>query len=179
VPASKSPSPDPSVVAGDVAARLRAAVARIDRLSSREVLGSALTRTQFSVLGALARRGEQRLSDLVEREGLNPTMLSRVVGARERNGWAVRSQHPDDGRAVLVEVTPAGRELYQRLQRERSALIEEHLRGLTGEQARTLVAALPLLEGLADHMADHLAEHLRSSRAGAGTAAEAAAVVGR
>ena len=171
MPASKLPSADPSVVAGDVAARLRAAVARIDRLSSREVLGSALTRTQFSVLGALARRGEQRLSDLVEREGLNPTMLSRVVGALERNGWAVRSQHPDDGRAVLVEVTHAGRELYQRLQRERSALIEEHLRSLTGEQARALVAALPLLEGLADHMADHmadhLAEHLRGSRAGA------------
>ena len=150
---------------GDVAARLRAAVARIDRLLAREVLGGALTRTQFSVLGALARRGEQRLSDLVEREGLNPTMLSRVVGALETNGWATRSQHPDDRRAVLVAVTPAGREVYERLQRERSALIEAYLGVLSGEDSATLVAALPLLEGLADHLVD-----AQAVRAGAGAA---------
>jgi DNA-binding MarR family transcriptional regulator len=137
---------------GGVAARLRIAVTRIDRLLAREVLGSALTRTQFSVLGALARAGELRLSDLVEREGLNPTMLSRVVGALEKNGWATRSQHPDDGRAVLVGVTPAGTELYERLQRERSALIDDYLVGLSAEQSRALLSALPLLEGLADHL---------------------------
>jgi DNA-binding MarR family transcriptional regulator len=144
----------------DTAVRLRAAVARIDRLLAREVLGGALTRTQFSVLGALARRGEQRLSDLAEREGVNPTMLSRVVGALEKHGWAVRSQHPDDGRAVLAEVTPAGRELYERLQRERSALIEDYLGGLSADEVAGLVAALPLLEGLA--------EHLLSAQSGAG-----------
>ena len=151
MPASNPDSPPP-LVAGDVATRLRAAVARVDRLLAREVLGSALTRTQFSVLGSLARRGEQRLSDLVEREGLNPTMLSRVVGALEKNGWATRSQHPDDGRAVLVAVTPAGREVYERLQRERSALIDDYLGGLSAEQSRALAAALPVLEGLADHL---------------------------
>jgi DNA-binding MarR family transcriptional regulator len=149
VPASKSFSLPRT---GDVAARLRVAVTRVDRLLAREVLGSALTRTQFSVLGALARNGEMRPADLAERDGLNPTMLSRVVGALEKNGWVRRSQHPDDGRAVLVEVTPAGRELYERLQQERSALIDDYLGGLTAEQSRTLVAALPLLEGLADHL---------------------------
>jgi DNA-binding MarR family transcriptional regulator len=137
---------------GGVAARLRIAVTRVDRLLAREVLGSALTRTQFSVLGALARNGEMRLSDLAERDGLNPTMVSRVVGALEKSGWVARSQHPDDGRAVLAEVTPAGRDLYERLQRERAALIDEYLGRLTAEQSRALEAALPLLEGLADHL---------------------------
>lgn len=152
MPASKLCSGGPGPAVGDVAARLRAAIARIDRLLARGVLSSALTRTQFSVLGALARRGEQRLSDLVEREGLNPTMLSRVVGALEKNGYASRSQDPNDGRAVLVTVTPAGHDLYQRLQRERSALIDNYLGGLSAEESRTLVAALPLLEGLAEHL---------------------------
>ena len=100
--------------ATDTASRLRVAVARIDRLLGREVLRSDLTRTQFSVLATLAREGELRLSALGEREGLNPTMLSRVVAALERAGWVERAPDPDD----------AGR----------------------------VAAALPLLEGLADHL---------------------------
>jgi DNA-binding MarR family transcriptional regulator len=140
------------MVQRDVAARLRAAVARIDRLLAREVLGSGLTRTQFSVLGAVARRGEQRLGDLADREGVNPTMLSRVVGALEGAGHVRRLPDPLDRRAVVVEVTPAGVELYERLQRERSALIDEYLAGLRPEEADQLAAALPLLESLANHL---------------------------
>jgi DNA-binding MarR family transcriptional regulator len=153
VPASKYL--DPPTTTSEVALRLRTAVARIDRRLAREVLGSVLTRTQFSVLGVLARQGQQRLGDLVAREGLNPTMLSRVVGALEKSGWANRSPDPRDGRAVLVGITAEGRQLYEQLQRERSALIQEYLDGLTREDADRLVAALPLLEGLADHLWRH------------------------
>ena len=136
----------------ETAARLRTAVARIDRLLSRQVLGSSLTRTQFSVLGVLARTGEQRLADLLDREGLNPSMLSRVVGALERDGWVDRSPDPADRRAAVVAITPAGASLHQRLQRERSALVEDWLAGLDGAAERRLVAALPLLEGLAEEL---------------------------
>lgn len=160
MPASKYLDPPPT--ASDAAPRLRAAVARIDRLLAREVLGSVLTRTQFSVLGVLARRGQQRLSDLADREGLNPTMLSRVVGVLEKSGWVERSPDPRDGRAVLVGITAGGRQLYEQLQRERSALIQEYLDGLDREDADRLAAALPLLEGLAGHLLHH--------RAGAGAA---------
>ena len=64
-----------------------------------------------------------------------------------------------------MAVTPAGREVYERLQRERSALIEDYLGGLTGEGSAALVAALPLLEGLADHLVDS-----QAVRASAGAA---------
>jgi DNA-binding MarR family transcriptional regulator len=156
VPASKLP---PSA---ETASRLRVAVARIDRLLSREVLGAELTRTQFSVLGTLVREGETRLSALGEREGLNPTMLSRVVAALERAGWVERAPDPDDGRASRVSATAAGRALHARLRRERSALVEEWLRGLADDEAGRLAAALPLLEGLAAHLVEHAAARARA-----------------
>jgi DNA-binding MarR family transcriptional regulator len=146
VPASKF------LASADTASRLRVAVARIDRLLGREVLRRDLTRTQFSVLATLAREGELRLSALGEREGLNPTMLSRVVAALERAGWVERAPDPDDGRAALVSATAAGRALHARLRRERSALVEEWLSGLDPDDAGRVLAALPLLEGLADHL---------------------------
>jgi DNA-binding MarR family transcriptional regulator len=136
----------------DTASRLRVAVARIDRLLGREVLRRDLTRTQFSVLATLAREGELRLSALGEREGLNPTMLSRVVAALERAGWVERAPDPDDGRAALVSATAAGRALHARLRRERSALVEEWLDGLDPDDAGRVAAAVRLLEGLADHL---------------------------
>jgi DNA-binding MarR family transcriptional regulator len=155
VPASKYLDPPPTT--SDVAQRLRVAVARIDRLLAREVLRGALTRTQFSVLGVLARQGQQRLSALADREGLNPTMLSRVVGALEKSGWVVRAPDPRDGRAVIVETTAEGRQRYEQLQRERSALVQEYVDGLAADEADRLATALPLLEGLADHLWRHQA----------------------
>ncbi|MGZ6300464.1 MAG: MarR family winged helix-turn-helix transcriptional regulator [Candidatus Limnocylindria bacterium] len=136
----------------DVATRLRAAIARVDRLLARQVVGSGLTRTQFSILGAVTRSGPRGLGDLAEREGINPTMLSRIVGKLETAGLLRRSPHPQDGRAVVVGVTDAGAKLYQQLQRERTGLIEDYLAELPPEQARRLVEALPVLENLADHL---------------------------
>jgi DNA-binding MarR family transcriptional regulator len=132
--------------------RLRGAIARIDRLLARELVGSRLTRTQISVLFALVRRGQHRLGDLAEREAVNPTMLSRVAASLEAAGLVQRLQDPQDRRAVLVEATPAGASLYARLQRERASLIAGYLEGLSPEQADLLVQALPVLEGLADHI---------------------------
>jgi DNA-binding MarR family transcriptional regulator len=148
VPASKHFDDQPDGVAG----RLRIAVARIDRLLARQVLGSDLTRSQFSVLGAVVRQGQQRLADLVDREGMNPTMLSRVVGALERSGWVERLADPEDRRAVVVRATPEGTAYHQRLQRERSALLADYLRGQDDAALERIVAALPLLEELADHL---------------------------
>jgi len=136
----------------DLAERLRVVAARIDRLSSREVLAGTLTRTQFLVLGALARHDHLRVSDLASREGLNQTMVSRTLGGLEGSGWAQRSPDPADGRAVVAAITDAGRRLHERLQQERATLIQAHLDELAPEDTAALAAALPLLEGLAAHL---------------------------
>jgi DNA-binding MarR family transcriptional regulator len=133
------------------AARLRGAVARIDRSLAREGSGG-LTRTQLSVLVGLVRVGEQRIGDLAEREGVNPTMLSRVVARLYDEGLIQRVPDARDGRAVLVAVTPAGEELYARLQEERARAVTGYLDGLAPEDVQRLEDALPVLEGLADHL---------------------------
>ena len=132
--------------------RLRAAIARTDRLLAREVVGEGLTRTEFSLLGAVARAGELRMAALVERERVHPTMLSRIVGRLAAAGWVTRVADPDDGRAALVAVTEPGAALYEQLQRERARRIEEYLAGLPEADAGLLSAALPVLDALADHL---------------------------
>ncbi len=132
--------------------RLRTAVARIARLVDRQVSGGGMTRTQLSVLITVARRGPLGISELADIEGLNPTMLSRVLGKLEADGLVSRTATETDRRAVRVQTTPAGRSLHQRLRRQRSQLIAERLTGLPDEQASRLLAALPALESLAEQL---------------------------
>ena len=134
------------------AARLRTAIARADRLLAREGAGAGLTRTELSVLGAVARMDSASLALLADREGLNPSMLSRVVTALTNAGLVQRRSHPDDGRQGVVEITPAGAELYDRLQRDRTALLADYLDRLPAEDAATLHRSLDVIEGLVEHL---------------------------
>src|ERR1700709_919294 len=95
--------------------RLRVALARIARLVDRQVSGEGMTRTQLSVLGTAARLGDLGISELAEIEGLNPTMLSRLVGKLEVAGLVRRTPDPEDRRAVRVQVTEAGVALHEQL----------------------------------------------------------------
>jgi DNA-binding MarR family transcriptional regulator len=79
-------------------------------------------------------------------------MLSRVVGKLDSFGLIRRLRDPDDFRAARVEVTPEGRQTYQRIAAERAAIVSERVAGLPPEQEAALVAALPALENLAEDL---------------------------
>jgi DNA-binding MarR family transcriptional regulator len=132
--------------------RLRVALARISRALDRQTRGDQLTRTQLSVLATVARRGPIRISEVAEVEGVNPTMLSRIVAKLEAAGLLGRTADPSDGRAAHVEITPAGAELHARLRDERTELLAGRLGALPAGQADRLREALPALEALAESL---------------------------
>ena len=136
----------------DSVIRLRRTVLRLARQLNAASVGEGLTPTQASVLGIITRRGPLGLTELSEIEGLNPTMLSRVVGKLDSFGLIRRLRDPDDFRAARVEVTPEGRQAYQRIAAERAAILSERLAGLPPDQEAALVAALPALENLAEDL---------------------------
>src|ERR1700712_4845288 len=117
----------------DDVARLRIALARVARALDRQTRGHELTRTQASVLATAARLGPLRITELAEIEGVNPTMLSRIVAKLEDAGSLHCGPEPEDRRAALVEPTAEGRALQQRLRDERTRLLAEHLAGLPEE----------------------------------------------
>ena len=133
-------------------ARLRIALGRIARVVDRTSAAGGLTRTQLSVLGSVGRLKTVPVGELAEIEGLNPTMLSRIVGKLEADGLVRRLPAADDRRAVQVQITPAGRALHLKLRRLRTQLFAERLAELPTGQAAELLAALPALESLAEQM---------------------------
>ncbi len=136
----------------DDIARLRIALARIARRVDRQVSGDGLTRTQLSVLGTVVRLGPIGATELADIEGVNPTMLSRVIGKLEAAGYLTRTAAEHDRRAVLVHATDSGQHLQRRLRGERTALFAERLGQLADRDQQALVRALPGLEHLAEAM---------------------------
>jgi DNA-binding MarR family transcriptional regulator len=143
----------PDTFDADNVARLRIALARTSRLLDRSVASDGLTRTQMSVLGTVARRGPIGIGELAEIEGVNPTMLSRVVAKLDEIDLIRRRPDPADGRAARVVITPEGAELHERLLRQRTEVLTSMLHELPRPLAADLLKALPALEALVELIA--------------------------
>ncbi|MDI1466118.1 MarR family transcriptional regulator [Catellatospora sp. KI3] len=109
-----------------------------------------LSLTAASTLARLDREGPHRLTELATREGVTQPAMTQLVSRLERDGLAARAADPEDGRVVLVEITPAGRELMARRRRIRADHINEILGTLSEDDRRAVDAALPVLNRLAD-----------------------------
>jgi DNA-binding MarR family transcriptional regulator len=102
------------------------------------------------VLGLIVHRGPLSLADLADLEGLNPTMLSRVVGRLLELELIRRIPDPADLRSASVVATKSGQETDRRVKAQRAAVVSECVDELPGEQEQALIAALPALEALAE-----------------------------
>ncbi|OZM75447.1 hypothetical protein CFP66_46450 [Pseudonocardia sp. MH-G8] len=93
-------------------------------------------------------RGPIRISAVAELEGVNPTMLLRVMGVLEQKELIVRSSATSDQRGVVAEATVAGREKSIRIMERRTAILLSVVEHLPEQTAAALLTALPALEEL-------------------------------
>ncbi|MBV9593089.1 MAG: MarR family transcriptional regulator [Actinobacteria bacterium] len=126
---------------------LRTNLIRIARRIDRQVSIGGLTSTDMSVLATIANRGPIGLTELAAYEGINPTMLSRVVGKLESADFVRREVSSADRRAIEVVATRKGRKRREQLLAERTQLIAERLGELPpGSVAKILDASAALGE---------------------------------
>lgn len=138
----------------EAAARLRTAIGRLSRRLRSTAAGRAagLTPSGSSILLNVDRHGTMRLSELGSSEGMNPTMLSRVVAALVQDGLLERSSDAGDRRAAWVSVTARGHRLAERMRRERTDALNAAMEGLGPTDWRAIERALPALEALAEEL---------------------------
>ncbi len=145
-------TPDTETVA---AARLRVTIGRLARRLRPTAAGGAaeLTPTRATVLLDVVRRGPLRLADVARADGINPTMLSRVIAHLVDNGLVERTSDARDRRSAWVAPTAEGRRLARQMRRERTEAVDRALNELPADQREALVRALPALESLAEELA--------------------------
>ena len=130
--------------------RLRRVISRLARQLNSSSTDAGLTPSQASVLGLVAVRGPLSLAELTEIEGLNPTMLSRVIGKLQEMGLISRIPDPADLRSASVVATAAGQQLDRQVKAQRFETVSACMGRLDARHDAAITAALPALEELAE-----------------------------
>lgn len=111
------------------------------RSRMRERFG--LTLPQFDVLAELARFDEPiNMTELSKRLMVSNGNVTGVIDRLAREGLVARSRSPEDRRAHLIALTPAGESTFRRVAAEHERWVEELLGGLDAEELETLTALL-------------------------------------
>jgi MarR family transcriptional regulator, organic hydroperoxide resistance regulator len=90
--------------------------------------------------------GPQRQTDLATEFDTDSASMTRTVQRLERAGFVRRRPDPHDGRATLVESTPAGLALRQRIQELWAQLEADTVGDMTATLQRQLLRGLQCLE---------------------------------
>lgn len=131
----------------EVAARLRIAMARMQRRLRRETDGGH-SASAISALATISRLGVVSLGELAEAEGISRPSTTALAAGLEAQGLIVREPEGEDRRMVRVRVSPDGRQALARSRTRRNAYLARRLRGLDGDELVILDRAAAILERL-------------------------------
>ena len=126
-------------------------LARVD--TSLKPFGLSFARFEVLRLLAFSRSGSLPLSSVVARLQVHPTTVTSTAERLVRDGFIVREPHPHDGRAAMLTLTDAGRELVQRATTALNADVFASP-GVTAEDAADLVAIVARLRKNAGDFTD-------------------------
>lgn len=107
---------------------------------------AGMTLAQFKILGRLSE-GEHRAGELAEALDVGGATLTVTADTLERRGLIERVRGlPDDRRAVVLRLTPAGQALYREIKARAISGMAELLSASEPEERTALVTGLAALE---------------------------------
>jgi DNA-binding MarR family transcriptional regulator len=148
--ASRADTATPDLAAGDLSAQLRPAILRAARRLRAEKADNELSDSQSAILGYLHNRGPSTPGLLAQFERVTPPSMNRTINAIVEAGYAERTPSVDDGRKVVISLTPAGHALVVETRRRRDAWLDQRLDELTPDDRAVLDRAATILRTLAD-----------------------------
>ena len=122
----------------------------LERVSlwARRGMPSRMSPTSITTLDSLEHSGPLRITDLADLQGVTQPGMTTLVNRLAADGYAERFADPTDGRAALVRITPAGRQVLTERRAARSAAIGGAISRLPVEHQRALSAAAEALRAL-------------------------------
>jgi DNA-binding MarR family transcriptional regulator len=112
----------------ELADRVGMAMVRMNKMHAQvahQMAKQGMDKSAFVLLATLSGLGECRSSALAEAVLSDPSTVSRQVAGLVKDGLVERRADPADGRASVLAVTEAGRELILNRRRKRNEAIQQ------------------------------------------------------
>ncbi|HEX4430076.1 MAG TPA: MarR family transcriptional regulator [Frankiaceae bacterium] len=118
-----------SVAAAEVALErlFRLTVSRQMDTRQAAAVGAVVTRAGYALLRILSEATELAVAELARRCSMDPAACGRQLQALDREGLITRTAGAEDGRVIVVKLTEAGRNVYQRIVAVRNDHMEQVL----------------------------------------------------
>lgn len=104
-----------------------------------------LTRARASALWEISHRDTITQRELANALKVTPRNVTTLIDGLEKTGFVKRRGHPNDRRAILLDLTPAGKKITDRLKRETRALAQTLFAGLSPSKLQQFVDTLDLV----------------------------------
>jgi DNA-binding MarR family transcriptional regulator len=117
------------MTATDLYERLQHEVALFARRAEQTRLGgvgkarNSMDRAAYLLLNRLDRQGPMGVKALAEGMGIDSSTVTRQVAPLVETGLVKRTSHPDDGRAVVLALSPRGEARLTEVRESRRALM--------------------------------------------------------
>ncbi|KAA9159101.1 MarR family transcriptional regulator [Amycolatopsis acidicola] len=115
-------------------------IARLVRADSSAEIAPHL----YSVLTQLEHQ-PRTATQLADRDRVSGPAMTRTINALQRLDYVSRSADPDDGRHVIVSLTPEGAKTLRRVKRNRDAWMASRLEKLSDQELTVLAEAARIL----------------------------------
>jgi DNA-binding MarR family transcriptional regulator len=124
-------------------------VARLNRWATRQARLEAPP-AQVRLLAQITELGPARIGDLAHADHTSQPTMTGQVRRLEENGWARRDPDPQDARATLITITPAGAEVLATARRSRAQTLRPVLDQLGEADRARLRDAVEVLRAVVD-----------------------------
>lgn len=135
---------------GTVVERLSWVVERLVRRLRAVSAGEGLSPSAVSMMSSIDHQGPSRVTDLGRQLGISQPAATQLVTRLVADGLAERTASEADRRAVVVDLTDAGRESIAARRRRRAAALDALLDELDADDRAALETAVGALERLVE-----------------------------
>ena len=117
----------------------------LSQIAERSIEEAGLCLTDFAALEALLHKGPLTITEIQGKVLLASGSMTAAVDRLETKGLIIRSPAPSDRRATVLELTPDGRRLVEKVFRRHAAALEAGMAVLKSSEKQQLHALLKKL----------------------------------
>jgi DNA-binding MarR family transcriptional regulator len=128
----------PSSGEGWIGYSLKIAQHRLRQRLEAELAGTGVSASQNAVLLAIGDNPRISNASLARAAFVTPQSMQGMLVTLERDGFIVRTPHPEHGRIIMTELTEKGKAAAQAGTIAAEAVERQMLAGLTGDEAKLL-----------------------------------------
>jgi MarR family 2-MHQ and catechol resistance regulon transcriptional repressor len=117
----------------------------LSKIAERSIQGTGLCLTDFAALEAILHKGPQTITEIQGRVLLASGSMTAAVDRLEKRGLIRRTSTPEDRRAKVLKLTPAGRRVAETAYGRHAAELESAMAVLSSTEKQELRASLKKL----------------------------------